>query len=228
MFELGVLVPTRSRPQNVVPVVEAWHRTGAFGVADLLFVLDRDDARYDDYVKELAHLPGPKVVLKQDWEPLVPKLNGVAWEQAARYRNLAFCGDDHVPRSPNWANRLVEEHLKGTSILYGRDGLQDERLPTWWSMSSRIVRGLGKMVPAKVQHLFCDNSIKDLGEAAGVLHYLDDVLIEHVHPFAGKAPVDAQYERVNRAEQYARDAAAYQEWQRYGKEVDAAAVRALV
>lgn len=227
MYELGVLVPTRSRPQNVMPVVEAWHRTGAFGVADLLFVIDRDDARYDDYVRELANLPGPKVVVKQDWEPLVPKLNGVAWEQSARYRNLAFCGDDHVPMTPNWANLLVEEHLKGPTILYGRDGYQDANLPTWWSMSSRIVRAMGKMVPAKVQHLFCDNAIKELGAEAGVLRYLETVLIEHMHPFAGKAPVDSQYERVNRTEQYARDAALFQQWQAFEKEVDVAVVRAL-
>lgn len=227
MLELGVLVPTRSRPHNVGPIVEAWHKTGAFGVADLLFVLDRDDAKYDQYVEEFGKYPGPKAVVLPEWKPLVPKLNEVAWEQAARYRNVAFCGDDHVPVTPNWANRLVEEHLTGPTILYGRDGLQDEKLPTWWSMSSRIVRAMGKMVPAKVQHLFCDNAVKELGEEAGVLRYLDDLLIEHRHPFAGKAPADAQYERVNRPEQYARDAAAYQEWQRYGREVDVAVVRAL-
>ncbi len=227
MFELGVLVPTRSRPQNVLPLVEAWHRTGAFGIADLIFVVDRDDARYDEYVSYFGLTTGPKVVVLPEWQPLVPKLNSVAWEQAARYRNLAFCGDDHLPRTPLWAQRLVEEHLTGPTILYGPDGFQDEKLPTWWSMSSRIVRAMGKMVPAKVQHLFCDNAVKELGEEAGVLRYLDDVLIEHNHPVAQKSKWDAQYERVNRPEQYARDAALFQEWQRFGKEVDVAVVRAL-
>ncbi len=68
------------------------------------------------------------------------------------------------------------------------------------------------MVPAPVDHLYCDNAIKDLGLAMDRLRYLPDVLIEHMHPVAGKAESDEQYDRVNSSSQYRKDRERYQNW----------------
>lgn len=228
MTELAVVVPTRSRPQNVTLVLDAWRRTGAFGTADLVFVVDQDDARYKQYRQVLDSAPEPLVLEFKDWQPLVPKLNRAAsaLERMGKYSAVAFCGDDHLPATPGWAQRLVGEHLlNGAKIVYGRDGFQDEKLPTWWSMSSSVVKALGGMVPSEVQHLYCDNVVKTLGEKADALTYLPDVLIEHVHPFAGKGTVDDQYLRVNRNEQYERDGAAFRAWLEVGADGDATLVR---
>ena len=115
----------------------------------------------------------------------------------------------------------------GTGIVYGRDGIQNEQLPTWWAMTPDIIRELGAMVPANVEHLYCDNAIKDLGEQAGCLRYLPEVLIEHMHPIAGKAPMDAGYEQVNSPERYAKDRSAYARWRTAQLPMDAGIVRTL-
>lgn len=225
MNELAVIVPTRSRPQNVLPILTAWAQTSAWSVADLWWVVDADDARLAEYHRALGEFAGPfKLHIRPEWEPMVPKLNGsaVGLRKEFGYRNIAFMGDDHVPRTPMWAHMLIEDHLQPCSgIVYGQDGFQNQSLPTWWSMDGRIIDRLGRMVPAPVQHLYCDNSVKALGELAGQLRYDSEILIEHMHPIVGKATMDAQYQRVNRREQYARDEVAFIDWMASGLDADA-------
>lgn len=205
--------------------------TGATGVADLYFILDADDMEYSRYHDEIRKFGWPNMVVLPEWKPLVPKLNRVAPEFADQYKAIAFMGDDHLPRTPMWAHKLIEDHLGRTGgfpqIVYGQDGLQDAKLPTWWSMDSRIVKALGRMVPSDVQHLFCDNAVKELGLRSRTLFYDERILIEHMHPLAGKADADAQYVRVNRPQQYQTDSVAFNYWLAHGAEQDATLVRSI-
>ncbi len=68
------------------------------------------------------------------------------------------------------------------------------------------------MVPAPIEHMYCDNSIMDLARELDRLRFLPDVQIEHKHPVAGRGAWDAGYERVNSREQYRRDHASYMQW----------------
>ena len=133
-----------------------------------------------------------------------------------------------VARTVGWVKRFLEELRDlGTGIVYGNDGIQGEALPTQWVMTADIVQTLGCMVPSEVEHLYCDNVIKALGDEAGCLRYLPDVFIEHMHAFAGKAPLDHGYIRVNNGAQYARDSAAFERWRDGEMPGHVSAVRAL-
>lgn len=220
--DLIVIVPTRSRPFHVKRIIEAWDETGAFGAgAELMFVTDRDDPEQSAYEAAIEPHLGVRragAVSRLElptWLPLVPKLNRAAGYVSGAFA-LGFAGDDHVPRTYGWVGRYLDELRAGAGIVYGDDGYQHENLPTEWAMRGDIVRALGRMVPAPVTHLYCDNAIRDLGRATGLLRYLPDVRIEHVHPAAGKAPADEQYDRVNGSEQYRADRRAYREWTRHG------------
>lgn len=220
-----IIVPTRSRPENVAKVVRAWEDTDAFRYADLCFAYDRDDPKYDAYRDALnVHHALPVLqTAMTEWRPLVPKLNIVArWaalDKIAKrsYFAIGFAGDDHLPRTPDWAPEYLLALKKlGTGVVSCPDGYRPDRLPTQWAMTADIVRALGRMVPAPVEHLYCDNAVWDLAEAAGCYAYLDDVLIEHMHPLAGKTKFDDQYRHVNRPDQYRQDGEAYEEWKRPG------------
>ena len=54
-------------------------------------------------------------------------------------------------------------------------------------------------------HLFFDNFVKQLGLDLEYLKYLPDVIIEHLHPVAGKAEMDEGYARVNQPKWYEQD-----------------------
>lgn len=236
--DLITIVPTRSRPFHVKRVVDAWVDTSAFSDgAELVFVIDVDDPAFEAYKQELAasaaSIPFDRQVMSwipvNEWRPLVPKLNAAAChlDVARRPFALGFAGDDHVPRTRGWARAYVDALRSGAGIVYGDDGFQHDNLPTEWAMRAEIVTALGRMIPAPVEHLYCDNSIRDLGRATGLLRYLPEVTIEHMHPVAGKGDSDEQYDRVNGQVQYRTDRRAYREWKRYGLINDVARINDL-
>lgn len=212
---LAVIVPTRGRPDNVRKVIAAWDETQAWECADLILATDADDPELAGYNQIQGSDSRVRVMRQVTWLPMVAKLNVAAQRIAAEARHaaIAFAGDDHLPRTKHWAAMyLAALDQLGTGMVYGDDGYQGAKLSTEWAVTADAVRALGRMVPAPVDHLYCDNAMMDLFDGAGALRHLPQVRIEHMHPAAGKATSDAQYDRVNGREQYAGDRRKYEIW----------------
>jgi hypothetical protein len=139
-------------------------------------------------------------------------LNYVARKYQDKYKYFTFVGDDHRPRTADWDAKLIAALQQAPSLAYGNDLLQGKRLPTMVSMTSDIVGALDGMVPPNMKHLYLDNFWKKLGEDLGALTYLEDVIVEHMHPVAGKAEWDEGYREVNAQEVYSADALAYKNY----------------
>jgi hypothetical protein len=236
---MAIIVPTRSRPQSVARVVQAWRDTDAFEGAELWFVVDADDPEHQAYEREMDRCTQVNASLHSltlpAWLPLVPKLNAATAHVLEWYPEtvaVGFAGDDHLPRTPGWTTIYRQAlgmagGLVGTGVVYPDDGYRQD-IPTSWVMTAGIARILGgRQIPAAVEHLYCDNAVADLAGAAGCLTFLPGVLVEHMHPVAGKAETDEQYERVNSTEQYAGDRRAYRRWRRDDLPRQTALIRAL-
>lgn len=220
MPDLAIIIPTRGRPENLRKVITAWDFTNAWDYADLILAVDADDPESDGYsavihefnddVRAIQALVIPR------WVPMVEKLNETATDPVCSgYFALGFAGDDHLPQTINWAQRyLTVLRELGTGMVYGDDGYQGAKLSTEWAVTADVVSALGRMVPAPVEHMYCDNSMMDLFGGAGALRHLPEIRIEHMHPIAGKGESDAQYQRVNSREQFSRDRKAYERWVR--------------
>jgi len=72
-------------------------------------------------------------------------------------------------------------------------------------MTGDIVKALGGMVPQGMIHLYLDNFWMKLGQDLGALRYMPEVIVEHLHPVAGKAEWDEGYLAVNAQEVYSAD-----------------------
>jgi predicted O-methyltransferase YrrM len=236
-IELAVIVPTRGRPENIRKVISAWDFTNAWDVADLILAIDADDPEYDGYMRLREESEHPdtgdplfSVAIQSTWLPMVHKLDrvAVAVAESRKYFAIGFAGDDHLPQTIDWAKTyLTALKEMGTGLVYGDDGYQGRNLCTEWAVTSDVVRALGRMVPAPVEHMYSDVSILDLMDGAGAARHLPQVRIEHMHPIVGKAAEDDQYKRVNSREQFRKDEVAYNTWTRRSKADHIAAVRAL-
>ncbi len=133
------------------------------------------------------------------------------WRGCDHITYVGFMGDDHRVRTPGW-DQILTDAAGPLGIAYGDDLIQGEELPTAVVMGADIVRTLGQMVPAALQHLFVDDYWKALGTGTGRLHYVPDVVIEHMHPSAGKAETDESYEITNHPDRYESDGAAWREY----------------
>ncbi|MGW9401472.1 hypothetical protein [Streptomyces sp. NPDC055642] len=229
--DLLVIIPTRARPQAVPELVAAWDDTGA--TADLLFAVDTDDPELAAYKKHAATLKGdPRFRFTfGKRRRLVGTLNQQAVKHGPKYRFLAFMGDDHRPRpaAMAWDARIRECLSGGPGIVYGNDLIQGEKMATAVAMTSDIVSTLGYMAPPAMVHLCVDLCWVDWGRGMQRITYLDDMVIEHLHPAASKAELDAVYKECNSEQQVTADTTAYHEYRDGGGlETDLVKLRNLV
>jgi hypothetical protein len=213
--------------------VEAARSLAARVATQIVLAVDRDDPTLPEYRKRFPTSSGGWValVILEDDETgnLVRATNTISMRIAAADPTCVIgnLGDDHVVRTPGWDARIADE-LVTPGIAYGDDGLQGERLPTAPFISAEIVTALGWYALPMCRHLFVDNAWRDIGLGAGVLRYLPDVVIEHMHPLAGKGAWDPGYEQANGPDSVERDKAAYQRWRKIRMEQDIARVRAAI
>lgn len=241
MPDLVVIVPSRNRPQAAHELAEAFVETCTADTR-LVFTLDeRDVAQIYDY----PFFSSGTVDVITEWHPsssMVEALNLCAADVVSPRPNhvfahlntgepplaIGFMGDDHRPRTVGWDTAYLDAlEEMGTGIAYGDDLLQGEQLPTQVAMTTDIVRTLGHMAPAPLRHMYVDNYWLDLGQGADCLRYLPDVVVEHLHPLAGKAEWDEGHRRVNDASVYAADRTAYRRYKVEHLAQDVAAVRGL-
>jgi hypothetical protein len=229
-----VIVPSRERDERLDFMLGEALALSA-GTADFAVCYDEDDPRREAYAK-----------LRRKFPQAAPGVQGVLWfhgprrsmtgwtnwmaahPRAARYELLGSLGDDHVPVTPGWDRELADAitALGGTGISYGDDRHQHEALPTAPFISRDIADALGWMCLPGTLSKYCDDAWKALGEMAGCLSYVPGVIIEHLHPDAGKAPQDATYQHGN--ESWAADRQAFSAWRAAGCDRDAAIVRGLM
>ena len=202
-----VLVPTRGRPQNAIDLLEQ-HKLHS-KVSDIIFIVDDNDPQAGEYFEALGHFYMWKV--PNESRGMAKPLNYVASALAKenKYEFFCFLGDDHRPRTDAWDERLIQAGKTPPAIVYGNDLLQGDRLPTMVVMSAEIVTALDGMVPPGMRHLYLDNFWKKLGEDLGSLKYVHDVIVEHMHPLAGKSQWDEGYREVNSQVIYHEDAIAF-------------------
>jgi len=215
-----VIVPSRGRPGNIRDLLDCWIATGAS--ATLVVAIDDDDLQRDNYIDAMKHAPddeqyqlvvGPRL-------RLAGTLNAVAKSRVMRKGTLdtdivGFMGDDHRPRTVGW-DIAVRNAFKtyDHAVVYGNDLLQGSYLPTQVFMTAGMIKKLGYMVPPGFIHMYLDNTWKEWGIRLDRLIYLGDVVIEHMHPIAGKSEWDDGYVEVNDGGMYAHDEAVFENYKR--------------
>lgn len=229
-MSIVVVMPSRGRPFEAHRAITELRRTAALVNTSVILAVDADDPLHAKY--EALRWPGygaevSVVTLAGDETgDLVRATNTVALRVARHDRSaiIANFGDDHHARTPGW-DKTVTEVLAEPGIAYGDDLFQSELLPTAPFVSADIISALGWYFLPGCSHLFVDNALRDLGLAAGCLTYLPDVVIEHLHPLAGKGAWDAGYERANGDETVERDKAVYLAWRQHVMAADVERVR---
>lgn len=228
MNDLLMIVPSRGRPGNIIELLDAWRGTFAeMNRTGLLVAVDDDDPELEGYRSVGNYADFDLVVSPR--QRVGPTLNRLAVERAPDFFAVGFMGDDHRPRTQDWDERMVAALREmGSGIVYGNDLLQGERLPTAVVMTSDIIRALGYMVPPRLTHMYLDNFWLGLGRELGRIQYLPDVVIEHVHPLAGKSEWDDGYREVNSHEMYAQDRTRLLEWLEHDEAEALERVRAAI
>lgn len=209
MSGLLTLVPTRNRVENAVELLDVFYETTVLDDSGILFIVGTEDPRLEEY---RSRIPANHLFVFPD-RGLVKALNYVAPRYVHEYSAIGFMGDDHRPRTTGWDQRYLDALRSiGAGYVYGNDLLMGERIPTQVAISSSIIEALGFFGPPGFTHLCVDLTWRDMGAGLDRIIYLDDVIIEHMHPAAGKAEVDSGYKHVNSEFMVRKDEKEYKRW----------------
>jgi len=204
-MSLCMLVPSRGRPENLRELLAAVRATTDAPAPLVVVCVDSDDPTLGEYQQVVQGADDVRLVVGEP-SRIGPILNREAPTLVDEFTHIGFLGDDHRPRTPGWDKELCTD-----AVAYGNDLIQGHLLATAVVINSRIIKELGYFVPPGAWHLYFDNAWLDMGKRYG-LEYRHDIVIEHMHPIAGKAKMDASYMRSNAGEVYEHDAEVYKAW----------------
>lgn len=187
-----VILPTRSRPDSAERCINALKEHST--ISDFVIAIDDDQSDLYPRLEGVTYEVNPRLRMNGT-------LNLVANKYVDKYQTIFFLGDDHLVQTPAWDQYLsgaIEQ--KGYGLAYGNDLLQGVKLATAVMMSTNVIKPVGYMAPPKLVHLFMDNYWMTIGKHLNSLWYFDKVIIEHLHPVAGKVAWDDQYREANSTE----------------------------
>lgn len=231
MTSVVVVVPSRGRPSRAAETVDAIRRTAVRVTTSVNLVVDADDPMLDGY-RSLRWSGDYGVetwltVLDPDETGNLVRATNTASLRIAQSDPACIIGnlgDDHLPRSIGWDRDIINA-LSDPGIAYGDDGIHGEHLPSAPFISASIVLALGWYALPTCHHLYIDDAWRELGRSLGRLHYLPEVLIEHMHPSVGKAEWDTGYWTANSTATDDHDKVAFSEWRTERMASDADTVR---
>jgi hypothetical protein len=226
---LTVVCPSRGRPAAAAEAAKSFLDTATDLDSTLWFVVDPDDVTAADYPSS----PGEPAVFTYQLPELppqrgmLPALN-MAWPLVAAQADVVgFVGDDHRFRTPGWDAAIGDWLEVHPGVAYADDLLRGQELPTQWFISRRIVEVFEMGLPS-LRHLYIDDYWKTLAGSAGCLYYMPELVIEHMHPTAGKGEWDDGYRAMNAPEMYSADSQALSTWMATDYPRDVAMLREIV
>ena len=181
---LGILLPTRGRPDNFARFVQACYATA--NDWHLFVRLDTDDIGAPGYDDILAECGNEVSVFHGNRIGFAASVNELA-HRADMYgvSHLGMFGDDVETVSESWDTALVNALGDDLGVAYGDDGLRHKHapdLPTHYVTQTEVYRRLGYLAPPTIRHLFLDNVARDVGRYLKNFQYVP-VAIPHLHPW---------------------------------------------
>lgn len=221
-MSLLVVFPSRGRPDAARQMLDTFIATRTLPDTHIILVGHKSDPEYKSYKKLPCF-----VTSFEEGTTLPAKLNLAAKEYAAEYDYIHFIADDARYRTFGWDDIITGGmREKNSAFGYANDLARDD-LPNHVFADVRAIKALGWFAFPGSQHLYLDDAWGALGRATS-LQYFPDVVIEHMHPFYEKAPLDASYTETNSEERYKQDGVAYDQWLRFRLPEDAKKVRKVM
>lgn len=200
-----VIVPSRQRPHNVERLIRSWRQT-TNGSSELLICLDDDDNHNYKIPDDVSLLVRPRMRLGAWWNYASTQYNN------GYIKYVGFLGDDNTFNTNNWEEYITKPLRNNVGISYGNDLCHGESLCTSAFLSVEIIKALGYAAPPGLIHLFIDNFWQALGYGIKSIHYVPEVIIEHLHHTLGKSQFDRIYQDVNSVKMWEHDRSVWEEY----------------
>lgn len=202
------ICPSRERPKRFRTMLESFVATSKN--VELIAVVDEDDPTIEEYRTLHDEMPDFELWINQKSNN-TERINTV-FECLPDYEFYHITNDDVIYRTDEWDVQFINILRTRPGIAFGNDLLFREDLCPTPFVTGDIVRALGWLQMPELTHLYGDNVWMILGKILKSIFYMEGIVIEHMHPIAGKAETDEVYKRTNSDEMYKADEQAFFKW----------------
>lgn len=183
---ITLVTPSRGRPQRFM---QMWQSaiTTATGPIECVLYLDDDDPMRESYPTFGTQVVGDRCVLSEAWNRAAERASGDL---------LMLCADDLMFRTTGWDRFIADAasaYDDGIVLVHTNDLFQGENLATHPVVSRAWVEAAGYFCPPYFTADFNDVWLHEVADMVGRRVWLPHVIIEHIHPVAGKTPWDQTY-----------------------------------
>lgn len=196
-MNVSLLLPSRMRPDMLARMYDS-----AMGSADdpdnveVVVYIDNDDNSYDNLSRSnLVKVRGERIVLSQMWNE--------CWKNA-RGEYFGHMGDDVIFRTKGWDTQIIYAFpTDKIAFVHGRDGSDQDKIHfgTHGFVHRKWTDVVGYFVPPYFSCDYNDTWLNEVADKIGRHVFVEDVLIEHMHPAWKKRETDAtDNERIQRGD----------------------------
>lgn len=183
------LLPSRRRPSSLTRFFTAYRETGGSTPGMVLIDADDYESNSEAYAAVLANLPAGWHLRTTKGVTQGDKVREV-WSEVRDCAWIGLLGDDCVPETPRWDQRLVA-NLDRCLIASCDDGWQaPNRVANCWVISGELVRTIGYLFPPGLHHLFIDDIWETIGRDGLCWRCDMSVKVAHRNVLRGDAPAD--------------------------------------
>lgn len=188
---ISIILPSRGRPEKLKEVIQAIADTVS-NPENIEVIIRVDDDDPDSYLFGLPLfcrvISGPRLESKVAvYNESIGMANGDL---------LMPMGDDSFLISKGWDEIIEKEFAKYPDkilLLYGKDGIHNQRLATHFIISRKMADALGYFSPTLFKAYFGDNFMTDLAVRIRRIKYNPEIVIEHRAAHVGKAKDDETF-----------------------------------
>jgi glycosyltransferase involved in cell wall biosynthesis len=194
--DLVIIVPVLRRPKNVAPLLESIRST--VPECRVLFVPDPDDASEHEAI---AVAGAEMLIVKGNY---ATKINRAIQQTSER---LIFQGADDLRFHPGWFEAARARLVDGIGVVGTNDLCSQRVMAGEHSTHSLITREYARLGtiddPTRVlhegyPHEYVDDEFVETAKHRHAFAHAADSIVEHLHPWAGKAAMDELYSKAGR------------------------------
>jgi hypothetical protein len=188
--EISICVPSRGRPLQLKAMIESSLNL-AESTEGIEFLIYADD---DDLSMTKFSHPSA-TVLRGKRQTISTMTNLLA--SVSRGSLIMYAADDIIFRTENWDSLVLEHYANSVHkicLIHGEDLGQDaNKIATHGFISRDLYKLLGYILPNFFKADFCDTWMTEICVQSGTRSFDPNLIIEHMHPAWGKAPIDDTY-----------------------------------
>jgi hypothetical protein len=206
-----ILVPVLGRPHRVQPLLDSITANTKPAHRVLFIVNDTDRAELQALrranVAPVNEGPGPHYVTVPAWRGTYPCKINVGYQVTDE--PLVFSAADDVAFHPGWLEaaqaKLSDQidvvgtaDLLNPAVMSGEHSTHTLFRRSYIEREGGTVDGNGIVLHEGYPHDFCDAEFIETAKQRGRFVHAPDSVVEHIHHWGGKAPMDKTYRRGRR------------------------------